>query len=72
LDASPTLSILIIYVVNLFGAIGFNKNWFNVLFGINLKLQLLNNQDLEFKEILLFLGNFFFLIFLVFWTCWLS
>jgi NADH:ubiquinone oxidoreductase subunit 4 (subunit M) len=66
MEISFTMCALILGIANIFGLIGFCKSWFNVLFGINLKLRKKNILDLTKKELFILLFIFFCLFFFTF------
>ncbi len=56
---------LLIFIANVFGLIGFSKNWFNVVFGMTNYSKILP-MDLTKKEIFILYGCFFYLFISVF------
>lgn len=52
LSSSPFSLLLLIYVANFLGLIGFSKCWFNVVFGLTLKNTNKQIIDLNIKEVL--------------------
>lgn len=54
---------LLFFIANVFGLIGFSKNWFNALFGSNTKYFSILTLDLTQKEIAIIFYCFFFLFF---------
>jgi hypothetical protein len=51
---------------NVFGLIGFSKAWFNVVFGMNTKIEKYLPMDLTYKELFIILSCFSLLISSVF------
>jgi len=62
-EVSPTLTMLVFFVANVLGLIGFCKCWFNVLFGMNLKNPTKAPFDLNIKEFYI-IGSCFLFLFL--------
>jgi NADH:ubiquinone oxidoreductase subunit 4 (subunit M) len=50
-EVTPALTILVFFIANVLGLIGFSKCWFDAIFGMNLKNQRLAPLDLTVKEI---------------------
>ena len=65
-ELSFSITVVILFSANVLGLIGFCKVWFNVLFGINLKVQKQPVLDLSKKELTTVLTIFLFLIFFSF------
>ncbi len=71
-ETAPFSSIMLLFIANFLGLIGFSKCWFNVVFGAGLKPQNVAIIDLTFKELFIificifcsFLFNFFFNLFI--------
>lgn len=71
-EITPTLTIILFFIANVLGLIGFSKCWFDATFGMNLKNHKLAPFDLNIKElyiiyipiaflfIFVFFSNFFF------------
>lgn len=57
---------LLMFLANVFGLIGFCKNWYNSVFGMNTKIFSVLPLDLTFKEIYIIFYCFFFLFFFSF------
>lgn len=66
LEISFTVCAITLFIANVLGLIGFCKSWFNVLFGINLKVRKNQVLDLTKKEIFILLFIFLFLLFFSF------
>ena len=66
IEISFTLCAITLFVANVLGLIGFCKSWFNVLFGVNLKIRKSPILDLTKKELFLLFFIFFFLFFFSF------
>ena len=62
-ESAPLTSILLLYIVNFLGLIGFSKCWFNVVFGLTVKDQNLTPVDLTFREFLVIFFCIFFMVF---------
>ena len=67
-EVSPTLTMLVFFVANVLGLIGFCKCWFNVLFGMNLKNPTKAPFDLTTKEFYIIASCFLFLFLFTFFT----
>jgi NADH-quinone oxidoreductase subunit M len=71
-ELTPTLTIILFFIANVLGLIGFSKCWFDATFGMNLKNHKLTPYDLNIKEmyiiwisisflfIFTFISNYFF------------
>ena len=57
---------LLMFLANVFGLIGFSKNWYNAVFGMNTKNFSSTTMDLTFKEIYITGYCFFFIFFFSF------
>lgn len=66
LEYSLFFCILIMLVANVFGLIGFSKNWFNSLFGLKIKKVGYAILDMTAKELLLIFILIFFLFYFSF------
>jgi NADH:ubiquinone oxidoreductase subunit 4 (subunit M) len=70
-ETAPYSSIILLFIANFLGLVGFSKCWFNVVFGSGLKPQNINIIDLTFKELFIvflcifcsFLFNYLFNLF---------
>ena len=60
-EISPFMCILLMFLANVLGLIGFSKCWFNSIFGTNKNYKNFNILDLTFKEILIIGFSLFFL-----------
>jgi NADH:ubiquinone oxidoreductase subunit 4 (subunit M) len=67
-EITPTLTILLFFIANVIGLIGFSKCWFDVVFGMNLKNHKLAPFDLNIKELYMVYIPMLFLIFFVFFS----
>ncbi len=66
-EITPTLTILLFFIANVLGLIGFSKCWFDVIFGMNLKNQKLAPFYLLVKELyIIYISVFFFICICVF------
>ncbi len=63
LEISPFSCLLLMFLANVIGLIGFSKCWFNAVFGLYRKNSMYTNLDLSFKEIYIISFSFFFLFF---------
>lgn len=61
LESSPISCLILMFVANVLGLIGFSKAWFNVVFGLPRKNTKYLPMDLTFKESYIILYCFFFL-----------
>jgi len=52
LETAPFTCLLLLFVANFLGLVGFSKCWFNVVFGLSMKNQDKLPVDLNFKELL--------------------
>lgn len=50
-ESAPFISIIMLFVSNFLGIIGFSKCWYNVIFGLSMKYQSTLCIDLTFKEL---------------------
>jgi len=66
LSVSIFSCVLLMFLANVFGLIGFSKNWYNSVFGMNTKISSVLPLDLTFKEIYIINYCFFFLFFFSF------
>jgi hypothetical protein len=55
------MCILLMFLANVLGLIGFSKCWFNPIFGINKNYKNFNIMDLTMKEVLIILFSLYFL-----------
>jgi NADH-quinone oxidoreductase subunit M len=60
-EISPLMCILLMFLANVCGLIGFSKCWFNSIFGINKNYKNFNILDLTVKEVLIILFSLYFL-----------
>ena len=65
-NISWTLGILSIFIINVFGLIGFSKNWFNAIFCAPNREDENLGLDLSKKEISIIFLCFFFLVILTY------
>ena len=63
LETAPFTGLILLYIVNFLGLIGFSKCWFNVVFGITVKNQDLTPVDLTTREFLVIFFCVFFMVF---------
>ncbi len=61
-EVSPILCVILMLIANVFGLIGFSKAWFNVVFGMNTKIEKYLPMDLTYKELFIILSCFSLLI----------
>jgi hypothetical protein len=66
LSVSIFSCVILMFLANVFGLIGFSKNWYNSVFGMNTKISTVIPLDLTFKEIYIIAYCFFFLFFFSF------
>jgi NADH:ubiquinone oxidoreductase subunit 4 (subunit M) len=66
-EISPLMCILLMFLANVLGLIGFSKCWFNSIFGINLNYRNFNILDLTYKEILIISFSLFFLFIFIYY-----
>jgi NADH:ubiquinone oxidoreductase subunit 4 (subunit M) len=66
LSSSFVSCVLLLFFANVLGLIGFSKNWYNAIFGMNTKVNNTIFLDLTFKETYVILYCFFFLFFFSF------
>ena len=62
-ETAPLTGLILLYIVNFLGLIGFSKCWFNVVFGITVKNQDLTPVDLTAREFLVIFFCVFFMVF---------
>lgn len=67
-EVSPTLMILIFFIANVLGLVGFSKCWFDCLFGMHLNDQKVAPFDLNTKELYILYSPIVFLFFFTFFT----
>jgi len=67
-EITPALTIVVFFVANVLGLIGFSKCWFDVTFGLHLKNLKLSPFDLTTKELYVLYISTFFLVIFVFFT----
>ena len=67
-ELTPLLTLLLFFVANVFGLIGFSKCWFNVIFGMSYKNKNQIIMDLTIKELYIIC----FTLFMLFITCFFS
>lgn len=65
-EVTPTLTILLFFVTNVIGLIGFSKCWFNITFGMFLKNYKTAPFDLNIKELYIIYINVIFLVLFTF------
>jgi hypothetical protein len=53
---------ILLFFANFVGVVGFCRCWFNILFGMSVKLSKLNIIDLNVKELYLIFSCVFFLL----------
>jgi NADH:ubiquinone oxidoreductase subunit 4 (subunit M) len=70
-EISPFMCILLMFLANVCGLIGFSKCWFNSIFGINKNYKNFNILDLTVKEILIILFSLYFLFIFSFFPSFL-
>jgi NADH:ubiquinone oxidoreductase subunit 4 (subunit M) len=58
-ETAPYMTIILIFMVNFIGLIGFSKCWFNVVFGLSPNLQIKKAPDLTYKESLIIVYCFY-------------
>ena len=52
-ETAPYMTVILVFMVNFIGLIGFSKCWFNVVFGLSPNLQSKKAPDLTYKESLI-------------------
>ena len=67
-EITPTLTLLLFFVANVLGLIGFSKCWFDAVFGMNLKNHKLTPFDLNIKELYIIYISIAFLFVFVFFS----
>jgi len=67
-EVAPFVALLLFFVANVLGLIGFSKCWFDVIFGIHNKQQKVTTLDLNTKEIYL-IGTPIVFLFLFSFSC---
>ncbi len=67
-EITPTLTLLLFFVANVLGLIGFSKCWFDAVFGMSLKNHKLAPFDLNYKELYIIYISITFLFVFVFFT----
>ena len=67
-EISPTLTLLLFFIANVLGLIGFSKCWFDVTFGTSLKKHKLAPLDLNIKELYIIYISISFLFFFMFFS----
>ena len=65
-EISIILTFFLMFIANVLGLIGFSKNWFNLIFGLNINYLNIFCFDLNYKELLIIIFSFFFLFFFSF------
>ena len=67
-EITPLITILVFFVANVLGLIGFSKCWFDVVFGTSLKKHKTNPFDLNKKEIFIIYSSICFLCVFLFFS----
>ena len=67
-ELTPALTIVVFFIANVLGLIGFSKCWFDATFGMNLKNHKLAPFDLNTKELYIIYTSISFLFFFVFFS----
>lgn len=67
-EISPTLTLVLFFIANVLGLIGFSKCWFDAVFGMSLKNHRLAPFDLNYKELYIIYISISFLFVFVFFT----
>lgn len=67
-EITPLLTIIVFFIANVLGLIGFSKCWFDITFGMSLKNQKLLPLDLNYKELYIIYISVAFLLIFVFIT----
>ena len=67
-ELTPIITILLFFVANVLGLIGFSKCWFDAVFGMNLKNHKLAPFDLNIKELYIIYISISFLFIFVFFS----
>ncbi len=66
LTISPFLTIMLMFIANVVGLVGFSKCWFNAVFGLNKKWLSSPIVDATWRELFVILNCFFFLVIFTF------
>jgi hypothetical protein len=67
-EITPILTIVIFFIANVLGLVGFSKCWFDAVFGMNLKNHKLVPFDLNYKELYIIYISITFLFIFVFFS----
>jgi NADH:ubiquinone oxidoreductase subunit 4 (subunit M) len=67
-EITPILTLLLFFVANVLGLIGFSKCWFDVVFGMSLKKHKTNPFDLNKKELFIIYSSILFLCVFLFFS----
>ena len=67
-EISPLTAMLVFFIANVLGVIGFCKCWFDAIFGMNLKNHSINPLDLNIKEYYIIYIPIFFLFLFTFFS----
>jgi NADH-quinone oxidoreductase subunit M len=67
-ELTPVLTLVLFFIANVLGLIGFSKCWFDSVFGMNLKNHKLAPLDLNLKELYIIYTSIIFLFVFVFFT----
>lgn len=68
LEISPTACLILMFLANVLGLIGFSKCWFNAVFGLFRKDSSVGIVDLTYKELLIIIFCYVFLFFFSFFS----
>lgn len=67
-ELTPVLTLILFFIANVLGLVGFSKCWFDAVFGMNLKNHKLAPLDLNIKELYIIYISVSFLFAFVFFT----
>ena len=67
-EITPSLTLVLFFIANILGLVGFSKCWFDATFGINLKNHELSPLDLNTKELYIIFISIIFLFLFVFFS----
>jgi NADH:ubiquinone oxidoreductase subunit 4 (subunit M) len=67
-EVTPLLTLILFFVANVLGLVGFSKCWFDVVFGMSLKKHKTNPFDLNKKELFIIYSSILFLCVFLFFS----
>ena len=67
-EITPTITLVLFFIANVLGLVGFSKCWFDVVFGTTLKKHKTNPFDLNKKELFIIYSSILFLCLFLFFS----